>query len=86
MTEGKSQTTIEMCEWNPSRGRAAYTGEPSACRNEATWCVGASGQWHLCYECAAYPSFARLKKTPLPKRRIRGEPFEMLNGDEQRHG
>ena len=77
---------IELCEWNPIYGRAAYSNEPSACQNEATWCVGSNGRWHLCYECAAHPSFRRLKKTPLPVRRPRAEPFEMLNGDEQRHG
>jgi hypothetical protein len=25
-----------------------------------------------------------MKKSPLPVNRIRGQPFEMLNGDEQR--
>lgn len=66
--KSNQQTTVERCEWNPTHGRAAYTDEPSACQNVASWCVGANGRWHLCATCAAYPAFSRLKKISLTLR------------------
>ena len=82
--------TRERCEWHPSEGRWAYSGD-DGCANEATVCVGANGLGHVCYECSLHPRFRRMKKSPLPIRRVNAygrkiEPFEMLNGDEQRHG
>lgn len=48
-----------QCEWNPTHKRAAYLGE--SCRKEATVSLGASGQWHLCEDCARLPEFKRYK-------------------------
>lgn len=56
---------LELCEYNPSQARAAYRDEASACKNEATVCVGAKGRWHLCSECAALPVFRRLKNVTV---------------------
>jgi len=77
------RATPERCEWNPAEGRWSYAGD-DGCMNEATWCVGASGLGHVCYECSQHPRFRRMKRTPLRARSVRGEPFVMLNGDEQR--
>ena len=58
---------MNTCEWDPETKDAAYTG--AGCTNEATVCVGAQGNWHLCDECAALPEFKRFRKrTPLTKR------------------
>lgn len=55
------------CEWNPTAGRAALSGDPS--HGEATVCVGAKGLWHLCATCAALPRFNVYRtRKPLPRR------------------
>ena len=74
---------VERCEWNPAEGRWAWAGD-DGCQNEATWRVGADGLGHVCYECSQHPLFRRMKKVPLPRPRRKGEPFEMLNGYDQR--
>jgi hypothetical protein len=48
------------CDWNPKAKQRARSHEDS-CPNEATVCVGAKGQWHLCEECAALPRFNRFR-------------------------
>lgn len=64
MTETPNHTA-ERCEWNPTYGRWAYTGD-DGCPNEATICVGADGFGHVCYECSLHPRFRRMKKSALP--------------------
>jgi hypothetical protein len=55
------------CEWNPTAGRAALSGDPS--HGEAIVCVGAKGLWHLCATCAALPRFNIYRtRKPLPRR------------------
>lgn len=50
---------MSFCEWNPELSRAAEAGEHEV---EATVCVGANGEWHLCASCAELPIFGRFKK------------------------
>lgn len=58
---------MSPCEWNPNKNAPAAGDD--GCRNDATVCVGADGQWHLCDECAELPRFARYRvRTPLNRR------------------
>jgi hypothetical protein len=61
----------ELCEWAPLACRAAESDDDAyACLHEATVCVGANGQWHLCVACADLPKFRRFKKTNLVPRAV----------------
>lgn len=52
-------TDSSACEWNPTEGREAYSGENHAL---ATVLVGSNGNYRLCAECAALPRFRRFRK------------------------
>ena len=65
---------MSRCEWDPKHNRAARVlGRHRSddvivegCPNEATICVGANGQWHLCESCAELPEFRRFRiRKPL---------------------
>lgn len=49
----------DLCEYNADAHRAAFDDEPP--HAEATWIVGAEGQWRLCEACAQLPEFRRYR-------------------------
>lgn len=57
----------ERCEYNPIMLTLSH--DPPAegdCPNDATLCVGAYGEWHLCDSCAKLEEFKRFKsRAPL---------------------
>ena len=53
-------TIPDRCEWDPELAVAA--GLDSGCQRPAAVIVGADGQWRLCSECAALPTFKRFKR------------------------
>lgn len=59
----------DKCEWNPRADRPARDDDEP--HGDATVCVGADGEWHLCESCAVLPHFARFT-TREPLRRPGG--------------
>jgi len=62
---------MSRCEWDPANDRhALILGDKyEGCANQATTCVGADGQWHLCDDCAALSRFKRFRtRKPLRRR------------------
>lgn len=73
------------CEWNPTQNHPAMVfgishpfpqeaEDHGNCQNEATVCVGADGEWHLCENCAALPAFKRFKVRRLLQKATPSEP------------
>lgn len=64
--------SVEICEWDPEHDRPAVClpdgTERVGCANEAVFCVGAGGDWHLCGTCSSLPRFSkfRVKKILRP--------------------
>lgn len=55
----------DPCEWHPGAGRPAYDNEVHA---QATFVVGAKGQWRLCNECSKLPQFSKYRsRKPINK-------------------
>lgn len=50
---------IDPCEWNPEKSEPTESKKLS--HAEATWIVGAKGQWRLCDKCVELPEFKRYR-------------------------